>query len=119
MDNYIGILATIQDVTQRSPETIGTAMNTIMSRFGNIKAGKFVATQEDMASADYDEENFSNLNDIETVLDTVGIKLRESYGVYRDIQDVLQDIADIWDTISQTEQNALASAIAGEYCLSI
>ena len=62
MDNYIGILATIQDVTQRSPETIGTAMNTIMSRFGNIKAGKFVATQEDMESADYNEENFANLN---------------------------------------------------------
>ena len=88
---------------------------TLFSRLGNIKAGKFVATEEDMASEDYNEDEFTALNDIENVLNTVGIKLRENYGTYRSTEAVLEDIAEIWDTISQTQQNAITTALAGKY----
>ena len=87
---------------------------TLFSRLGNIKAGKFVATEEDMASEDYNEDEFTALNDIENVLNTVGIKLRENYGTYRSTEAVLEDIAEIWDTISQTQQNAITTALAGD-----
>ena len=68
-----------------------------------------------MASEDYNEDEFTTLNDIENVLNTVGIKLRENYGTYRSTEAVLEDIAEIWDTISQTQQNAITTALAGKY----
>ena len=86
---------------------------TIYSRFGNVKAGKFVASQEEMNSSNYNEEEFESINDIETVLSSIGIKLRENAKEWRDIDDVLQDIADSWDNWDKTTQNAVATAIAG------
>lgn len=113
MDTYIGYLTTTIDVTQRSAETIGEAFKTVFSRLGNVKVGKFTASQEDMASEDYNEENYENLNDIETVLDSIGIKLRENATTYKDIEEVLQEIADIWDTIDDVTKNAITTALAG------
>ena len=66
-----------------------------------------------MNSANYNDEEFENLNDIETVLSSIGIKLRENAKEWRDIDDVLQDIADSWDNWDQTTQNAVATAVAG------
>lgn len=86
---------------------------TIFSRAGNVKAGKFVASQEDMNSADYSEDEFENLNDIETVLDAVNIKLRENYSTWRSIDDVLEDVGKNWNTWDKTTQNAVATALAG------
>ena len=113
LNNYMGMLTTVADVTQRSPETVGEAFKTLFSRIGNVKAGKFVATQEDMASEDYNEEVYDSLNDVETVLDAIGIKLRQNVNTYRETEDVLKDIADIWKTLSDTEQGAVANALGG------
>ena len=66
-----------------------------------------------MDSSNYNEEEFESLNDIETVLSSIGIKLRENAKEWRDIDDVLQDIADSWDNWDKTTQNAVATAIAG------
>ena len=66
-----------------------------------------------MNSSNYNEEEFESLNDIETVLSSIGIKLRENAKEWRDIDDVLQDIADSWDNWDKTTQNAVATAIAG------
>lgn len=100
-------------ITQRSAETVGEAFKTVFSRLGNVKVGKFTASVEDMASEDYNEEEFENLNDIETVLDSIGIKLRENATTYRETEEVLQEIADMWDTLDETTQNALTTALAG------
>ena len=59
MDTYIGYLTTTIDVTQRSAETIGEAFKTVFSRLGNVKVGKFTASQEDMASEDYEYHYFN------------------------------------------------------------
>ena len=85
----------------------------MFSRLGNVKVGKYTASLEDMASEDYNEEDYENLNDIETVLDSIGIKLRENATTYKETEDVLQEIADVWDTLDQTTQNALTTALAG------
>ena len=66
-----------------------------------------------MNSSTYNEEEFESLNDIETVLSSIGIKLRENAKEWRDIDDVLQDIADSWDNWDKTTQNAVATAVAG------
>ena len=66
-----------------------------------------------MNSSNYNEEEFESINDIETVLSSIGIKLRENAKEWRDIDDVLQDIANSWDNWDKTTQNAVATAIAG------
>lgn len=113
MDKFIGYVTTVADVTQKSAESVGESFKTIYSRFGNVKAGKFVASQEEMNSSNYNEEEFESINDIETVLSSIGIKLRENAKEWRDIDDVLQDIADSWDNWDKTTQNAVATAVAG------
>lgn len=113
MDKFIGYVTTVADVTQKSAESVGESFKTIYSRFGNVKAGKFVASQEEMNSSTYNEEEFESLNDIETVLSSIGIKLRENAKEWRNIDDVLQDIAESWDNWDKTTQNAVATAVAG------
>ena len=113
MDTYIGYLTTVQDVTQRSAESVGEAFKTVFSRLGNVKAGKFAATAEDMQSEDYNEDEYEALNDVEKVLDSIGIKLKENARTYRDTEDVIKEIADVWDTLDETTQNAVTTALAG------
>lgn len=113
MNKFIGYVTTVADVTQKSAESVGESFKTIFSRFGNVKAGKFVASQEEMDLPDYDEAEFENLNDIETVLDSIGIKIRDNYSTWRDIDDILAEIGKKWNTWDTTTQNAVATAIAG------
>lgn len=100
-------------VTQKSAESVGESFKTIYSRFGNVKAGKFVASQADKNSADYNEDEFESLNDIETVLTSVGIKLKENATTYREIDEVLEDIAKKWGAWDSVTKNAVTTAIAG------
>lgn len=113
MNQFIGYVTTVADVTQKSAESVGESFKTIYSRFGNVKANKFAASYEDQNSEGYNSAEFENLNDIETVLDRVGIKLRENASTWRDIDTVLEDIAKNWKTWDRTTQNAVATAVAG------
>lgn len=88
-------------------------MKTMFARYGNIKAGKFAATDLEQSSSDYDEQEYENLNDLETVLDKVGIKLRKNAKEWKDFDTVLKEIMDKWKTWDQTTQNAVATAFAG------
>lgn len=113
LNRYIGLLTVGADITQRAPESIGQAWNTLIARISNVKAGKFVASQEDMESEDYSEDEFEALNDVEKVLSAVGIKLRENYDTWRDTQDIIDDIGKSWKTWDKTTQNAVSTAVAG------
>ena len=66
-----------------------------------------------MNSADYNEDEFESLNDIETVLTSVGIKLKENATTYREIDEVLEDIAKKWGAWDSVTKNAVTTAIAG------
>lgn len=50
MDELLGYLAVVGEVTQKSMSSVGESFKTIFARFGNIKAGKFVddETGEDL-----------------------------------------------------------------------
>ena len=80
---------------------------------GNVKLGKYTASQEEMASEDYSEEEWENLSDVETALDNIGIKLRQNAQVYRETDDVLEDIHEKWSEMSQVDRNAVVNALAG------
>lgn len=98
-------VGTIIDVSQKSASSVGESWKTLLSRYGNVKAGSFV----DLETGEVDE----NLNDTEKVLNTIGISIRSSTMEFRDFSDVLDDLADKWVSLSSVEQNAVATAMAG------
>lgn len=75
---------------------------TIFARFGNIKAGKFV-----------DDETGEDLNDVASVLSEFNIQLYDAQGNMSDVGDILDTIASKWSGLTQVEQNAIATSIAG------
>lgn len=102
MNRLVGYVATVGETTQESMSVIGNSFKSIYSRMNNIKIGKFV-----------DEESGESLSDTETVLNKLGIQLRDTANTYRDFDDVLDDIGNRWSSLTQVEQNAISVAIAG------
>lgn len=113
LDTLIGILTTNQEVTQRSAEVVGTSWKTVLARIQNVKAGKYAANSEDILSEDYQEEDWAALNDVETVLKSVGIELRSSINQWRSTEDILNEVARKWDSFDAVTQSAIANAFAG------
>ncbi len=108
MDQTIGILSTIGEVTQRDLGSVGDSLRTLLSRYGNVKAGVFT-----QMGLDDDGETSDNINDIEKVLGQLGIKIRSSSLEMRDISDVLDELATKWNTLDTVSKNAVATAFAG------
>lgn len=101
MDTLIGYIATVKEVTQDSDESVGTFFKTMFARMGNIKVGKFV------------DEDGESLNDVETVLGELGIKLRTSSGEFRDFSSVLDEVGERWNGYNDVQKHAIATAVAG------
>lgn len=102
LEKTAAMIATIKDVTQQSDETIGTSVKSILSRMNNIKVGKFV-----------DDETGEPLNDVEKVLDKVGISMRDINGQFQDSELTIDSIADKWNTFDKNTQKAISTAVAG------
>ena len=60
---------------------------TLYSRYGNVKSGKFVS-----GAGDEDAAEFEALNDIEKVLNKIGISMRDTSAEFRNFDDVLAEI---------------------------
>lgn len=108
MDELIGSVSVIGEVTQQSMDTVGNAMKSILARYGNVKASVF--TQMGLND---DGETTENINDIEKVLSKLGIRMRSSSTELRDITDVLDEVNEKWDTYDTVTKNALATAFGG------
>ena len=108
MDELIGSVSVIGEVTQQSMDTVGNAMKSILARYGNVKASVF--TQMGLND---DGETTDNINDIEKVLSKLGIKVRSSAKEMRSITDVLDDVNSKWSTFDTVTKNAIATAFGG------
>lgn len=108
MDELIGSVSVIGEVTQQSMDTVGNAMKSILARYGNVKASVF--TQMGLND---DGETTDNINDIEKVLSKLGIKVRSSSLEMRDITSVLDDVNVKWSTFDTVTKNAIATAFGG------
>ena len=103
MDRLIGYLTTVSETSQKEMSEVGTSFQSIFSRMGNIKAGKFV-----------DDETSENLNDVSKVLNKLGINLFDQQGQFRNFGTVLDEVSGKWSSFDTVEQNAVATAIAGK-----
>ena len=107
LDETAAMVTTITEVTQRDASTAGEALRTLISRYSNVKAGVFTSMGEEA------EETSENINDIEKVLGKLGIRIRTSGTEMRSVEDVLDELAEKWDTLDDVSRNAVASAFAG------
>ena len=84
-------------------DSVGTSLNSIFSRMGNIKLSRLK-----------DPESGEDLSNVETSLKNVGISLRESTGEFRDFDEVIDEIASRWNSFSEVTQRSIASSFAGK-----
>lgn len=104
IDELIGMLGTLKSVTQASDEELGNAIKSIVSRYSQIKANKFI-----------DYETGEDLSNVETVLGKIGIKIRDGLTDFRDLSDVLSELAAKYDKLNDVERNAVNTAMFGTY----
>ena len=112
LDRYIGMLTVVAETTQKTPETVGESFKTLYARYGKIAAGKFEASQEELEAEGLTVEDMTNLNEIEQVLNAVGIQIRDSVDSFRNFDDVLDEVAENWKTYSDVQKSGIATAIA-------
>ncbi len=100
-DRLSAMIATVKDKTQQSAETVGTFMNTLLSRFRDVKLGQFI------------DDDGEDLSDVESILGLLDIKLRDSREEFRNFEDIINEVALSWNNYSSVQQAALAKAFAG------
>lgn len=102
LDTTMGYISAIADVSQKDPSSIGASLRTIISRYGTVKAGAFTG----LGSGDTGDD-LENVNDIEKVLRKLGISVRTTTMEFRDLDQVLDEVADKWTEYSSVEKNAI------------
>ena len=101
VDFMMGVIAKGIETTREAPENIGTAFKTIFARMREVT---------DLGKA---MEDGMSLNRVEKALLSVGVPLRDVGGQFRNLEQVLIDVGEKWDTLTSIEQAYLATALAG------
>lgn len=102
-DKMIGLIAVGSETTRLSAETIGNTWKSVLARMEQVKAG-----------AKIDEEGEA-INNVEKVLNKFGIQLRDSTSEFRNMEDVLDEVGNKWNTFDSVAQAQIATAIAGTH----
>lgn len=105
MDELIGYSAVLGEMAGKDMSSVGEALKTIFTRMGAIKAENLTLVDDD-GTVEY-------LSDIEASLAEVGIDLRSTMSEYNDYSDILSALAGKWDTLSDSQRNALSQGIGG------
>ncbi len=93
-------LATITSNTRQSEEVVGTALKTIFARIQGLNLGE---TLDDGVT----------LNKYSEALQKVGISIFDTSGQMKDMDRILDEMAQKWDNLSKAQQAALAQTVAG------
>lgn len=105
LENIAVFLAQGIETTRESPDTIGTAMKTVLARFNEMKKSPSEIGEVDGEVVD--------ANKVETALKSVGIALRDTNGQFRAADQVLLEVAQKWNTMSNLQQRYIATTAAG------
>jgi TP901 family phage tail tape measure protein len=93
-------LATIVDQTRQAPETVGTALKTIFARIQGLSLGETL-------------DDGTDLNKYSEALSKVGINIFDANGQLKDMDALLDELGNKWDTLNKAQQMALAQTVAG------
>lgn len=99
------MLAMMIETTREAPENLGTALKTIIARFQEMKSNP-----TEILSLDGEE---ASLNKVDKALATIGISLKDASGQFRDLDEVIFELADKWDGLDRNTQRWIANTVAG------
>ena len=102
--NTTAMMAVMIEATRESPENIGSALKSIISRYGELK--------QNMTGTDAEGEEYS-LNKVDTALQSIGISIHDVNGEFRDFDEVIMELAGKWDTVDKNTQRYIATVMAG------
>lgn len=102
-------LTQIIETTREAPETAGTALKTVLARFGEVK--KLIDTGKSTGITDEGEE--VDVNKIDTALKTVGVRLTDTNGQMRALDKTILELAEKWNGLDSMTQRYLATMAAG------
>lgn len=97
-------IGTIVSVTRQAPESVGNAMRTLYARLADLQMGETL-------------EDGVDLGTFSRQLQKVGIDVLDAEGNLRNLGDVLEELQDVWGTLSNGQQIALGTTLAGKYQL--
>lgn len=99
--------AVVMAKTQESAETIGTSLNSMITRYTKLTAGGFnsIITDEDGEEVAY--------NDVAKALQKVGIATYTASEGFRDYGVVMDELGAKWKDLTAAEQNYIAFQMAG------
>lgn len=98
IEQLVGQISTLIDVTQEAPETLGNSLKSIMARFS--KVNELGEINED-------------INDVEKAFRQVGIAFKDSEGQIRPFYDLMGDMAKEWKNLDKNTQAMVATLAAG------
>lgn len=98
IEQLVGQVATLIDITQEAPETLGNSLKSIMARFS--KVNELGQINEDV-------------NEVERAFRQVGIAFTDAEGQIRPFYDLMSDMAGEWDNLDKNTQAMVATLAAG------
>ena len=105
LETTAALLSQMIETTREAPETLGTAMKTVIARFQELK--------KDPALIEPIDGEIVDANKVEAALRTINVSLRDTSGQFRDLDDVFLEISQKWDTLDTNTQRYIATIAAG------
>ena len=102
-ENTTAMLAVMIETTRESAQNLGSALKSIISRYGEMKTGLTVDSEGE--AIDY--------NKVDTALQSVGISLKDAQGQFRDFDEVIFELSAKWDSLDKNTQRYIATIMAG------
>lgn len=102
-ENTTAMLAVMIETTRESAQNLGSALKSIISRYGEMKVGATVDAEGE--ALDY--------NKVDTALKSVGISIKDAQGQFRDFDEVIFELSSKWDTLDKNTQRYIATIMAG------
>ena len=104
-ENTTAMMAVMIEATRESASNIGSAMKSIISRYGEM-------TSDPSKLVDSEGQEMS-LNKVDKALQSVGISIHDAAGQFRNFDEVIMELAESWDTIDKNTQRYIATVMAG------
>lgn len=99
------MLTQMIESTREAPEALGTSLKTVIARMQEMKSNPTQLIEVDGEAA--------SLNKMDTALSSVGIKLKDASGQFRNLDEVIFELSKIWDTLDRNTQRWIANTAAG------
>ena len=93
-------LATLTAKTRESANTVGNSLKTLFARIQGLTFGETL-------------EDGTDLNKYSKALEKVGISIKDQQGELKDMNTILDEMMNKWDSLSRAEQVALAQTVGG------